>query len=92
VTASTTSLTFGTLQSSQRVTFKNNTASAVSFLGAAVSSVDFRQVSTCGTLAAGGSCTVTIYYIPSAGGSKTGTVTYSLSSPNPAITIAVRGG
>jgi len=91
VMASATSLTFGTTSTLQRVVLRNNTTTKVSVLGAVVTGSAFRQASNCSTLAPGATCVATIYFT-AVGGPVTGSIVYSLSSPNAPITISVKGG
>jgi hypothetical protein len=58
----------------------------------AITSAKFRQLGNCSTLPAGATCTATIYYLPTLPGTKTATLTYSVSSPSAPVTIALTGG
>jgi hypothetical protein len=93
---SSTSLAFGDVASgsksaTQSVTVTNPGTSAVS-----VSSVSatgpFTETNTCGSsIAAGGSCTVTVTFAPTSGGPLTGTLTVSTSAPGGPVTVALSG-
>jgi hypothetical protein len=94
--ASTTSLSFGDVasgstSSAQTVTISNPGTSA-----APVSSVSvtgpFSQTNTCGTsIAAGGTCTVSVKFAPTSGGALTGALTIATSAPGGPITVALAG-
>ena len=91
---SPTSLSFGDVasgstSSAQTVTVTNPGTSA-----APVSSVGvtgpFSQTNTCGTsIAAGGSCTVSVKFAPTSGGALTGALTIATSAPGGPITVAL---
>ena len=51
---------------------------------------DFSKTGTCGILKASKSCTFKIYFTPTAGGTRTGTLTYNLSTGT-VITVALTG-
>jgi len=80
----------GAASAAQTVTVTNSGTSA-----ATVSSVtatgDFSQTNTCGTLAVGGSCTVTVTFRPTTGGSRTGAVTLTGNANNSPTVIALSG-
>jgi hypothetical protein len=94
--ASPSSLSFGDVASgstsaAQTVTVSNPGGSAVS-----VSSVTltgpFSQTNTCGSsIAAGGSCTVSVKFAPTSGGSSTGTLSVATSAPGSPLTVALSG-
>jgi hypothetical protein len=96
LTASPSSLAFGsTLAGSaspaQTVTVSNPNSSAVSVSQLAVSG-PFGQTSTCGaTIAANGSCTVTVTFDPTAAGSATGSLRVASSSAGSPLTVALSG-
>jgi hypothetical protein len=95
VSASPTALSFGsqttgTTSPPQTVTVSNSGSTA-----AAVSSVtitgDFAQTNTCGTgIPAGGSCTVTVTFSPTAAGSRSGTLTVN-TDVSGAVSVALNG-
>ncbi len=96
VTVSPTALNFGSVatgskSSAQTVTVSNPTGSA-----AAVSSIaatgDFSQTNTCGSsIAAGGSCTVSVTFAPTATGSRTGTLTVNAGGVTSAVSLSGTG-
>jgi hypothetical protein len=52
----------------------------------------FSQTNTCGTsIAAGGSCTVSVKFAPTAGGSASGTLSVASSAPGSPLTVALSG-
>ncbi|HEX4255707.1 MAG TPA: choice-of-anchor D domain-containing protein, partial [Streptosporangiaceae bacterium] len=96
VSVSPTALNFGSVatgsrSSAQTVTVSNPTGSA-----AAVSSIaatgDFSQTNTCGSsIAAGGSCTVSVTFAPTAAGSRTGTLTVNAGGVTSAVSLSGTG-
>jgi hypothetical protein len=96
VSVSPTALNFGSVatgskSSAQNVTVSNPTSSA-----AAVSSIaatgDFSQTNTCGSsIAAGGSCTVSVTFAPTATGSRTGTLTVNAGGVTNAVSLSGTG-
>jgi hypothetical protein len=96
LTATPTSLSFGDVasgstSSAQTVTVSNPGSSAVSVSSVAVTG-PFSQSSTCGgSIAAGGSCTVSVTFAPTSGGSQTGTLTVTTSAPGGPLTVALSG-
>ena len=96
LTASPSSLAFGsTLTGSaspaQTVTVANPNSSAVSVSQLAVSG-PFGQTSTCGaTIAANGSCTVSVTFDPTAVGSASGSLTVASSAAGSPLTVALSG-
>jgi len=51
---------------------------------------DFSKAGTCGSLKAGKSCTLKVYFTPTVGGARTGTLTYKLSTRT-VIKVALTG-
>ena len=94
--ASPASLSFGDVPSgstsaAQTVTVSNPGTSAVSVSSVTVTG-GFSQTDTCGSsIAAGGSCTVSVTFAPTAGGSQTGTLTVTTSAPGGPLTVALSG-
>ena len=96
VSVSPSALNFGSVatgskSSAQTVTVSNPTGSA-----AAVSSItatgDFSQTNTCGSsIAAGGSCTVSVTFAPTATGSRTGTLTVNAGGVTNAVSLSGTG-
>ncbi|MBV9303612.1 MAG: choice-of-anchor D domain-containing protein [Acidobacteriaceae bacterium] len=80
VSLSKTSLTFasqlvGTTSSAQPVTLTNS-GSATLTISSIVATGDYAQTNTCGSsVAAGGNCTISVTFHPTATGTRTGTVT-----------------
>jgi hypothetical protein len=75
----------------QQVTLANRGSSALAISSVATSG-DFTQTNTCGTsVTAGASCTISITFAPSQGGSRTGTLTISDSAPGSPHTVALSG-
>ena len=91
-----TSLTFGsqalnTTSSAQAVTV-NNTGSAAASVSGVTTTGDFAQTNTCGSsIAAGGSCTVSVTFTPTASGTRTGSLTISSNASNSPTTVALTG-
>ena len=94
--ASPASLSFGDVASgstsaAQTVTVSNPGSSAVSVSSVAVTGA-FSQTNTCGSsIAAGGSCTVSVKFAPTSGGSLTGSLTVNTSAPGGPLTIPLSG-
>jgi hypothetical protein len=96
VTASPTALSFGpqttsTTSSAQAVTVSNPTSSAASVSSISVSG-DFAQTNTCGSsIAAGGSCTVSVTFTPTATGTRTGSLTINAGGATLAVSLSGTG-
>ncbi|MBZ5562828.1 MAG: choice-of-anchor D domain-containing protein [Acidobacteriia bacterium] len=86
VALSPTSITFssqnvGTTSAPQTVTLKNNGTGALTFTGSGISisgtnAADFSQTNNCGTgVAQGASCTISVTFAPTAGGTRTASLT-----------------
>jgi hypothetical protein len=96
LTASPSSLSFGdqsvgSASSAQAVTISNPGSSAQG-ISAVSASGQFSQANTCGSsLAAGASCTVSVRFSPTSGGSQAGTLTVSNGSPTPALKVSLSG-
>ena len=94
--ASPTSLSFGDVasgstSSAQTVTVSNPGTSAASVSSVGVTGA-FSQTNTCGTsIAAGGTCTVSVKFAPTSGGALTGTLTIDTSAPGGPLTVALSG-
>jgi hypothetical protein len=89
------SLTFGsqalnTTSTARTVTVSNTGAASASVSGVSVSG-DYTQTNNCGTLAVGGSCTVTVSFRPTASGTRTGSVTITSNANNSPTTVALSG-
>jgi hypothetical protein len=73
------------------VTVSNPGSSAVS-VSSVSASAPFSQTNTCGSsIAAGGSCTASVKFAPTSGGSQTGTLTVATSAPGSPLTVALTG-
>jgi hypothetical protein len=96
LTSSASSLAFGDVNSgstsaAQTVTVTNPATSAVSVSSVGVTG-NFTQTNTCGTsIAAGGSCTVSVKFSPTSGGPLTGTLSVATSAPGSPLTVALSG-
>jgi len=94
--ASPTSLSFGDVasgstSSAQTVTVSNPGTSAASVSSVSVTG-PFSQTNTCGSsIAAGGSCTVSVKFSPTSGGALTGSLSIATSAPGGPITVALSG-
>jgi hypothetical protein len=95
VSASPTALNFGsqtagTTSAPQTVTVSNSGSTAASVSSVTITG-DFSQANTCGTsIAAGGSCTVTVKFSPTAAGSRSGTLTVN-TDVSGAVSVALNG-
>ncbi len=73
----------------------SNAGNAILAITGITASGDFSQTNNCGTsIAAGGSCTITVSFIPTATGSRTGTLTVSDNSAatTQSVTLSGTGG
>jgi hypothetical protein len=96
LTASPTSLSFGNQATGSTSAAKTVTVSNPGSSAATVSSVSasgpFAETNTCGgSIAAGGSCTVSVTYSPTAVGASTGTLSVASSAPSSPLTVALTG-
>ena len=96
LTVSPSTLTFasqsvGTTSATQSVTV-TNTGTAAASVSAIATSGDFAQTNTCGaTIGAGGNCSVTVKFTPTASGTRTGTLTVTSNATNSPGTAALSG-
>jgi F5/8 type C domain/Pectate lyase superfamily protein/Abnormal spindle-like microcephaly-assoc'd, ASPM-SPD-2-Hydin len=96
LTASPTSVPFGDEvtgqdSSAQSVTVTNPGSSAASVSSISVSG-PFAQTNNCGSsIAAGGSCTVSVQFEPTATGNATGTLSVASSAANSPLTVPLSG-
>ncbi|WP_034271985.1 choice-of-anchor D domain-containing protein [Actinospica robiniae] len=93
--ANPASLTFpatvqGSTSSSQAVTVTNSGTSAATVSGVSVSG-PFTQSNNCSSIAVGGSCTVTVTFKPTAGGSATGSLTVTSNANNSPLSVGLSG-
>ncbi|GHJ44026.1 hypothetical protein Cs7R123_13680 [Catellatospora sp. TT07R-123] len=96
LSASPTGLTFGATAVGGASAAQTVTVSNTGTLAANVSSIvpggDYTQTSTCGSsIAAGGSCTVSVVFRPSAAGTRTGSLTVTSSATNSPLTVSLTG-
>src|SRR6202034_1376298 len=81
----------GSTTAAQTVTVSTPNSTAASVSGVSVTGA-FSQTNTCGTsIAAGGTCTVSVKFAPTSGGPLTGTLTINTSAPGGPITVALSG-
>ena len=96
VTASPGALSFGsvvtgTTSAAQTVTVSNPTGSAAAVSSIAASG-DFSQTNTCGSsIAANGSCTVSVKFAPTATGSRTGSLTVNAGGVTNTVSLSGTG-
>jgi hypothetical protein len=96
LTASPASLSFGDVaagstSSAQAVTVSNPGSSSVSVTSVGVTG-QFSQTNTCGSsIAAGGSCTVSVKFAPTSGGNLTGTLSVATSAPGGPLAVPLSG-
>jgi hypothetical protein len=96
LTASPTSLSFGnqntgTTSSAQAVTVTNPGSSAASVSSIGVTGA-FSQTNNCGSsIAANGSCTVSVTFAPTSGGAQTGTLSVASNAPGSPLTVSLSG-
>jgi hypothetical protein len=93
--ANPTSLTFAsqalnTNSATQTVTI-SNTGTVSATVSGVTTSGDYTQTNNCGTLAANGTCAVTVTFRPTASGARNGTLTVSSNASNPSLTVALNG-
>ncbi|HUP96559.1 MAG TPA: choice-of-anchor D domain-containing protein [Usitatibacter sp.] len=88
---SVSSLVFGSTQSTQSVTYTNNTSSTVTFIQGVMSSAKFGQTNTCTDLAPGATCTAQVTFYPQYAGALTGTFTATSSAPNSPHVVTLQG-
>jgi hypothetical protein len=99
VTLSATSLVFTNPQlvgtaTTQPVTLTNNTTAAITINSMTVTGAagDFTQANTCGTsIAAGGTCTITVTFNPTAVGTRTAQISISESADSVPLGISLTG-
>jgi hypothetical protein len=82
----------GQSSAAQSVTFTNSSSSAIGSVTLAVSGpFAIAQNGCTGSLAAGANCTASVFFVPSASGSATGTLTASSASVATPVTVALSG-
>ncbi|MDX6345231.1 MAG: hypothetical protein QOF84_21, partial [Streptomyces sp.] len=96
VTATPSALNFGSVatgstSAAQTVTVSNPTGSAASVSSISASG-DYAQTNTCGSsIAANGSCTVSVKFAPTATGSRTGTLTVNAGGTTNTVSLSGTG-
>ncbi|WNI17077.1 choice-of-anchor D domain-containing protein [Actinacidiphila sp. ITFR-21] len=96
VTATPGALNFGSVatgstSAAQTVTVSNPTNAAAAVASIAATG-DFSQTNTCGTsIPANGSCTVSVKFVPTATGSRTGTLTVTAGGSTSTVTLSGNG-
>ena len=81
----------GTTSAAQTVTLTNSGSAAASVSGVTTSG-DFSQTNTCGSsIAANGSCTVSVTFTPTVAGTRTGTLTIAGNASNSPTTVGLTG-
>ena len=85
------SINVGSTSASQTATLKN-TGTAVATITSITKSGDFAQTNTCGaSLAVNASCTVTVTFTPTAGGTRTGSVTVANNGTTATLSLSGTG-
>jgi hypothetical protein len=89
------SLTFaktvvGSADPPQSVTISNSGTTSATVSSVTVTG-DFSQANNCGTIAVGASCTVTVTFKPTVGGSRTGTLSVNSNANNSPATVGLSG-
>jgi hypothetical protein len=96
LSASPSSVSFGneavgSTSSAQTVTVSNSGTVAAS-VSSVSASAPFSETNTCGSsIAAGGSCTVSVKFAPTASGAASGTLSVASSAPGSPLTVALSG-
>jgi Pectate lyase superfamily protein/F5/8 type C domain/Abnormal spindle-like microcephaly-assoc'd, ASPM-SPD-2-Hydin len=95
LTISPASLSFpatfvGSSPAAQTVTVSNTGTTSATVSGVAATG-DFSQTDNCSTIAVGASCTVTVTFKPTTGGSRTGTLTVTSNANNSPTTASLSG-
>jgi hypothetical protein len=80
----------GSAAAVQKVTVTNSGTTAATISSVAAGG-DFSQTSTCSSLAVGASCTVSVTFRPTSGGTRNGTLTVSSNANNSPTTVALSG-
>jgi hypothetical protein len=80
----------GSTAAAQTVTVTNSGTASATVSNVAVTG-DFSQTNNCGTVAVGASCAATVSFKPTAGGSRSGTLTITSNANNSPTTVALDG-
>jgi len=97
VTLSVSSISFGTVlvgsnKVATPVTLTNQMSVALTGITVGVTGTGYSQVNTCGTtVAAGGTCTITVTFTPTVGGTSNGTLSITDSANNSPQTASLTG-
>lgn len=84
-------ITAGSTSAAQTVTVTNPGDSAAS-VSAVSATGPFTETNTCGTsIAAGGTCTISVKFAPTAGGAQSGSLTLDSDAPGSPLTVALSG-
>ncbi|WP_127360384.1 choice-of-anchor D domain-containing protein, partial [Actinacidiphila soli] len=80
----------GSSAAAQTVTVTNSGTASATVSGVAATG-DFSQTNNCSTLAVGASCSVSVGFKPTAGGSRTGNLTVTSNANNSPTTVSLAG-
>jgi hypothetical protein len=80
----------GSTSAAQTVTITNTGTTAATVSGVSVSGA-FSQTNNCASIAVNGSCTATVSFTPTAGGTSTGTLTVTSNANNSPTTVSLTG-
>jgi parallel beta-helix repeat protein len=80
----------GSTAAAQTVTVTNSGTTAATVSGVTVTG-DFTQTNNCTSIAVGASCAVTVTFKPTAGGTRTGTLTVTSNANNSPTTVGLSG-
>jgi parallel beta-helix repeat protein len=80
----------GSTAPTQTTTVTNSGTTAATVSGVTVTG-DFSQTNNCTSIAVGASCTVTVTFKPTAGGTRTGTLTVTSNANNSPTTVGLSG-
>jgi hypothetical protein len=80
----------GSTSATQTVTITNSGTTSATVSGVSVTG-DFSQTNNCASIAVNGSCTVTVSFKPTAGGTRTGTLTVTSNANNSPTTVGLTG-
>lgn len=77
-----------TKSASQSVVLTNTSTKTITVISTSITG-DFSKTGTCTSISAGKSCTFKVYFTPTAGGSRSGTLTFTLSTGT--VSVALTG-
>ncbi|MGD0560493.1 MAG: choice-of-anchor D domain-containing protein, partial [Streptosporangiaceae bacterium] len=80
----------GSTSATQTVTITNSGTTAATVSGVSVTG-PFSQTNNCASIAVNGSCTATVSFTPTAGGTSTGTLTVTSNANNSPTTVSLTG-